>query len=226
MITVRKEQLYRYLGYRGGVQPDAEVLERIAQCEPQMQEAVTPRSLLMRVPVVRTAEADSCSGREQAVLTIAGMEICSKDLQKNLEDCKEVFLFAATLGPGPDLLIRRASAAQRMSDAVIYQAMSAEMIESYCDENCAQLREKAVAEGLYLKPRFSPGYGDLPLTLQKDLLRILDAPKKIGLTLTDSLLMMPSKSVTALIGLTRRPQPDHEKDCVVCPKTDCAFRRE
>ena len=226
MITIRKRELYRYLGYRGGAQPDAEVLARIAECEPRLQEAAAPRFLIQQVPVVLNSGIYSSAG-EQVIphLLIAGMDISSEDLQKNLEDCDEVILFAATLGPGPDLLIRRASA-QRMSDAVIYQAMSAEMIESYCDEICAQLRREAAEKGLYLRPRFSPGYGDLPLDLQKDLLRILDAPKKIGLTLTDSLLMMPSKSVTALIGLTKKPQPDHEKDCAICPKTDCAFRRE
>jgi hypothetical protein len=62
------------------------------------------------------------------------MEIVSRDLAKNLEDCQEVFLFAATLGMGPDRLIRRASAG-RMSDAVIYQALSAEMIESSYNKN-------------------------------------------------------------------------------------------
>lgn len=226
MITIRKEQLYRYLGYRGGMEPDAEVLDRIAECETRLQGAATPKFLIRQVPVLKKTGIYQPGGEQsKGHLMIAGMEIVSADLQKNLEDCEEVFLFAATLGPGPDFLIRRASA-QRMSDAVIYQAMSAEMIESYCDEICAQLRQEAAKEGLYLRPRFSPGYGDLPLDMQKDLLRILDAPKKIGLTLTDSLLMMPSKSVTALIGLTKKPQPDHEKDCRVCPKTDCEFRRE
>lgn len=214
MITIRRREVFRYLGYRGDMLPDPEVSARIDACEEKLQEAADSRSLIMRFPVC-------LSGQH---LTIAGMEIASKDLQKNLAGCEEVFLFAATLGSGPDLLIRRASA-QRMSDAVIYQALSAEMVESYCDQICAQLRRQAAEEGLYLKPRFSPGYGDLSLELQKDLLRILDAPKKIGLTLTDSLLMMPSKSVTALIGLTKIPQPDHEKDCAVCPRTDCEFRR-
>ena len=226
MITIRRQELYRYLGYRGGAQPDAEVLARIAECEPRLMEAAAPKFLIRQVPVESDPGRCSSAGEQSTPhLLIAGMEIASADLRKNLEDCDEVYLFAATLGPGPDLLIRRASA-QRMTDAVIYQAMSAEMIESYCDEICAQLRREAAEKGLYLNPRLSPGYGDLPLELQQDLLRILDAPKKIGLTLTDSLLMMPSKSVTALIGLTKQPQPDHEKDCAVCPKTDCTFRRE
>lgn len=217
MIPIRQDQVWRYLGYKGGTRPDAQVQEKIAACEEKLREAADPRHLLMRLPVRQGENHFPC-------LLIADMQIASKDLRKNLQGCGEVYLLAATLGPGPDLLIRRASA-QRMSDAVIYQALCAEMIESCCDQICARLRRQAAEEGLYLKPRFSPGYGDLPLDLQKDLLRILDAPKKIGLTLTDSLLMMPSKSVTALIGLTKEMQPDHEKDCAVCPKTDCAFRR-
>lgn len=217
MIPIRQDQVWRYLGYKGGARPDAQVQEKIAACEEKLREAADPKHLLMRLPVRQGENHFPC-------LLIADMQIASKDLRKNLQGCGEVYLLAATLGPGPDLLIRRASA-QRMSDAVIYQALCAEMIESCCDQICARLRRQAAEEGLYLKPRFSPGYGDLPLDLQKDLLRILDAPKKIGLTLTDSLLMMPSKSVTALIGLTKEMQPDHEKDCAVCPKTDCAFRR-
>ena len=217
MIPIRQDQVWRYLGYKGGARPDAQVQEKIAACEEKLQEAADPRHLLMRLSVRQGENHFPC-------LLIADMQIASKDLRKNLQGCGEVYLLAATLGPGPDLLIRRASV-QRMSDAAIYQALCAEMIESCCDQICARLRRQAAEEGLYLKPRFSPGYGDLPLDLQKDLLRILDAPKKIGLTLTDSLLMMPSKSVTALIGLTKEMQPDHEKDCAVCPKTDCAFRR-
>ena len=216
MIPIRRREVLRYLGYRGQAKPDPEVEARIEACEEKLREAADPRFLMMRLPVRQ--------GNNSTCLLIADMQIASNDLRKNLESCEEVFLFAATLGSGPDLLIRRASA-QRMSDAVIYQAICAEMIESYCDQICARLRRQAAEEGLYLKPRFSPGYGDLPLDLQKDLLRILDAPKKIGLTLTDSLLMMPSKSVTALIGLTKELQPDHEKDCAACPKTDCEFRR-
>lgn len=216
MIPVRRRELYRYLGYKGGAEPEGEVLTRITACEEQLQEAVRPRSLHLRVPI----------GREgTGKLRIAGMEIVSRDLAKNLEDCQEVFLFAATLGMGPDRLIRRASAG-RMSDAVIYQALSAEMIESYCDLANARLREMAAADGLFLKPRFSPGYGDLTLELQKDLLQILNASKQIGLTLTDSMLMIPSKSVTALIGITTAFQPDHSKDCGSCSMTDCPFRKE
>lgn len=216
MIPIRPGELFRYLGYRKGAVPEGEVLARIEICEKQLQAAAEPRSLFLRVPVLHCPDGS---------LQIAGMEIRSRDLAGNLEGCQEVFLFAATLGLGPDRLISRASAG-RVSDAVIYQAMSAEMIESYCNQENARLRELAAKEGLFLRPRFSPGYGDLPLDLQKDLLRILHAAKKIGLTLTDSLLMIPSKSVTAFIGITEEVQPDHDRDCENCKMADCSFRKE
>jgi cobalamin-dependent methionine synthase I len=55
-----------------------------------------------------------------------------------------------------------------------------------------------------LRPRFSPGYGDLPLELQTNLFKVLDCQHFIGLTLNDSMLMSPSKSVTAIVGLRER----------------------
>ena len=90
-----------------------------------------------------------------------------------------------------------------MIDALIYQAAGAEMIEAYVDELNTKLKIQAAAEGYKLRPRFSPGYGDLPIDLQRDFSRILQLPKTCGITLTDTLLMVPSKSVTAFIGCTQ-----------------------
>ena len=61
--------------------------------------------------------------------------------------------------------------------------------------------EEAVAKGMSLRPRFSPGYGDLPLTVQKEFMTLLDCAHLIGINLNESLLMSPSKSVTAIIGM-------------------------
>ena len=87
MITIRKQELYRYLGYRGSAQPDAEVLARIAECEPRLMEAATPRFLVQQVPVVLNSGIYSSAGEQaEEHLLIAGMEIASTDLRKNLED--------------------------------------------------------------------------------------------------------------------------------------------
>lgn len=77
----------------------------------------------------------------------------------------------------------------------------------------------------YLRPRFSPGYGDFPLDCQQRLLDSLEAGKRIGIKLTDSLLMMPSKSVTAVMGVSKKPYRCDVKGCESCGKRDCLYRR-
>ena len=124
-------------------------------------------------------------------------KIKSSNLSKNLNGCKRVIIFAATLGIDFDRIIAKYSKLSP-AKAVIFQAIGAERIESLCDTFCADIKKEYNAS---LKPRFSPGYGDLPLETQKDIFAVLDCERKIGITLNDSLLMSPSKSVTAFIGL-------------------------
>ena len=129
----------------------------------------------------------------------------SNDLAKNLSGCKETVIFAATIGVEIDRLIAKYS---RLSPAkaFCYQAIGAERVEELCDGFCESVNEKLGAGGEMLKPRFSPGYGDLPLETQKMVFSLLDCPKRIGVTLGDSLLMSPSKSVTAFAGITKRQE--------------------
>ena len=96
----------------------------------------------------------------------------SKALMKNLEGCEEVIVFAATIGLEIDRLIRRYTNLSP-AKALFFQAIGAERIESLCDTFCEELK----GEGLQLRPRFSPGYGDLPLEMQKDIFRVLDCPR-------------------------------------------------
>lgn len=148
----------------------------------------------------------------------------SRSLSRNLKDCEQVILFAATLGTEADSLIRKYSKLQ-MSKAVTMQAAATAMIESYCDEINTELKETFEKKGLYLRPRFSPGYGDFPLECQRDITAVLETAKRIGIMLTDSLLMTPSKSVTAVMGVSRKPHRCEVRGCELCSKTDCAYRR-
>ncbi len=116
----------------------------------------------------------------------------SSDLAKNLSGCNEIVLFAATLGIGIDRLILKYTKISPIK-ALLLQAIGTERAEALCDIFCKEIKGR---------PRFSPGYGDLPLELQKDIFYVLDC-NKIGLTLNESLLMSPSKSVTAIVGLDK-----------------------
>jgi len=107
-------------------------------------------------------------------------------------------VFGATVGLELDRLIARYSRISPVK-ALFYQSIGAERIESLCDAFCDEM-EPLYAPGR-TKPRYSPGYGDLPLDVQKAFFAVLDCPRKIGLTLNESMLMSPSKSVTAIIGI-------------------------
>ena len=122
----------------------------------------------------------------------------SADLAKNLDGCDGILLFAATVGIEIDRLIIKYSKISPVK-ALIFQAIGAERIEKLCDQFCKDMSKEEK-----LKPRFSPGYGDLPIDLQKEIFAALDCGKNIGLTLNDSMLMSPTKSVTAIVGIVSK----------------------
>ena len=148
-----------------------------------------------------------CYGRSPVRLWENGAELVigrveSRLLAERLQGCDEAVVFAATVGIGIDRLIARYS---RLSPAkaLCFQALGAERIEALCDVFCEDVLQEAAKEGRTATSRFSPGYGDLPLDLQASIFRLLDCPKRIGVTLNVSRLMSPTKSVTAIVGLRK-----------------------
>lgn len=213
-MEMNRREVLRYLGY-GGQSPDEQVSALLQECWDELTAAVAPRCL-SRSFDLRFFEEDG--------IDASCFQTHSKSLRKNLEDCEQVLLFAATLGAQADLLIQKYNRLQ-MSKAVILQAEAAAMLEDYCNRENARLKDAYEAEGWYLRPRFSPGYGDFPLECQRALIAGLEAGKRIGITLTDSLLMVPAKSVTAVIGISRIRRDCTVKGCEACGKADCEYRR-
>ena len=144
----------------------------------------------------------------------------SEKLALNLQDCKSVVLFAATIGVDIDRLISKYGRISP-SKALMFQAIGAERIEAVCDAFCLDIAKEYSAG---TKPRFSPGYGDLPLSSQKDIFSVISPQKHIGLFLTDSMLMSPSKSVTAIVGLSEKKQIANNNKCARCNQKNCEFR--
>lgn len=133
---------------------------------------------------------------DENIIDLGFCTVKSLSLAKNLSGCKKIILFAATVGIGIDRLIMKYG---RISPAkgLMMQAIGAERIEALCDAFC----EKIKGEGYEIRPRFSAGYGDIPLALQRDIFASLNPQKLIGLTISESLLMSPTKSVTAIMGI-------------------------
>lgn len=184
---VDRREIWRYAGCRGAAGAPLEAL--LEDCLAEALPALDYRACACAYPVVRASGA----------LELGFAAVRSESLAKNLAGCGRVLLFAATVGLELDRLIARAQSGAP-ARALLLQAIGAERIEALADAVAADARADAARRGLAVRPRFSPGYGDLPLALQREIFAALDCPRRIGLTLGGSLLMTPTKSVTALIG--------------------------
>lgn len=185
-----RKEIYRYLGAK---EPDEELSRLVEECINECR-GVSKFSVCFTESKINT---------DKDTVRFEAFEVESEALSKNLSDCEEVIIFAATAGIGIDRLISKYSVISPVK-AVIIQAIGAERIESLCDKFNETMRKKYESDGFLLKPRFSPGYGDFSLEKQKDIFSVLDCEKKLGLSLNGNLLMSPSKSVTAIIGIYRK----------------------
>lgn len=198
------------LRYAGCKQADDEVMALLRACVEEASEKLVYKVCYRKLAV--TVDGDVCD--------FGVFRLRSHTLAVNLKGCKAVVLFAATVGVGMDRLITRYGHISP-AKALLFQAIGAERIEALCNAFCQDIMQDL---HVGLKPRFSPGYGDLPLQAQKDIFAVLDCEKRIGLTLNDSLLMSPSKSVTAFVGLFDSAEGKTENTCSACEKRDCTFR--
>ncbi|MBQ7295841.1 MAG: Vitamin B12 dependent methionine synthase activation subunit [Clostridia bacterium] len=179
-----KKEAFRYMGYKSSEKNDV-IEELYSDCLAELKKAASYKAVYREVPI--SLEAGS--------VDFGFCKIENANLYKNLSGCSSAVIFAATLGAGADRLIMRYSKISP-AEGMICDCIASSAIEVWCDE----VNEKAVGEKT-AKPRFSPGYGGVSLTYQKDILAFLDAERKLGITLNDSMMMSPKKSVTAFIGI-------------------------
>jgi cobalamin-dependent methionine synthase I len=185
--SINRKEILRYAGVYGDF-PEADVL--IDSCIKESEKAFSYKVCFAHFPVRHDGE----------YIDLGFAKTNSANLRKNLEGCKSAVLFAATIGLGIDRLIARYSKISP-AKALIFQSIGAERIEALCEAFVCDIHNECKKNGSALRPRFSPGYGDLPLDVQKNIFDALDCPRKIGLSLNESLLMSPTKSVTAIIGI-------------------------
>lgn len=206
-IPVR--EALRYLGVKGEAPPD--LLEQVQQACEQLLPVCQPRF------VWRLLDLN--------VLPRLGLSFPGEDLPTLLGDCEKAVLFALTLGDGPEALIRRAGL-RSPTQALILDACASAACEAACDRLQALLEGQLCSDTVFSTDRFSPGYGDLPLEVQRPLLELLDAQRRCGITLSDTFIMTPRKSVTAIFGLADRPQGKRARGCGFCSmKQNCSFRK-
>ena len=184
--SVDKREILRYAGCRGEVDDATAALleECLLECLP-----VCVYRICYRLFDVKQNDGG---------LAIGNLQTNSVALRGNLEGCDKAVVFAATLGLDMDRLIAK-YAGVKTAKALLFQAIGTERIEALCDVFCEDLQR----EYAQVKQRFSAGYGDFSISAQKEIFTMLDCSRQIGLTLNDSLLMSPTKSVTAIVGVKK-----------------------
>ena len=215
-MKIEKSELLRYLGYKGqeyGENIEQNIDRAIEIC----LEKITPRSVIKKYPLIK--EPLSIKG--------ANMTLQGKDIAKHLDDCNEVYILGATVGFEIEKTVNKLMNENPLLGVMVDSA-SICAIESYCDDLCEELQRQNTKQ---LTWRFSCGYGDFPLSQQKDFVRVLELQKRIGVFLNeDSFMMSPQKSVTAVVGIKENATYDtQERKCVGkcgnCGNVGCQYRR-
>jgi len=201
-------QAARYFGARG--EPDESTMALLEKCAVPLLAAATPRAVWL--------EADTDALAEAGVLR-------GGDVMRHLEGCPQAVLLAVTLGPGVDAQIRRAGVGD-IAAGVASDALGSALAEQASDAAEAELRQWAAQQGKYLTGRFSPGYGDWDISVQPLVANALDTVRRAGLCVTDTNLMTPRKSVTAILGLSDHPVKGRLAGCGHCVlRTRCEYRK-
>lgn len=212
-VIIPPSEVLRYLGY-GRSRPDAGVSGILQSCINEFQSIAAYRACRLLVDVLVEDEA----------VVLAGLRVESRSLRRNLDGCGKAILFAATAGVQPDRMLERYRLLSP-ARAVVLDAVGSAAVEAWCSQLCEQWRAEFSDSGLRLRPRFSPGYGDFPIETQSGLLRMLDAHIRAGISLTDTAMMLPTKSVSAVVGLGLQGCASRKQDCDRCNMKNCAFRR-
>ena len=188
MIHVATDRIVlnqRELKSRLAGMPTEQLASEIARCQKSLYAVLDCRYHYVRTNIV--LYDDGCD--------LGFGRITAKNLRKNLDGCTEAYVFGATLGFGVDRLLKTA-ALRSQTDHFITDALASTAIEALCDLAQAALPEPT-------KPRFSAGYGDFDIKNQRPILNFINAQKELGINLSDSFLMNPTKSVTAIMGIKK-----------------------
>ncbi|MBQ3089098.1 MAG: vitamin B12 dependent methionine synthase, activation domain protein [Oscillospiraceae bacterium] len=212
LTAIDRAEALGYLGCPGGDAPEELRAQVEAACDLLFRTA-RPRAL------VRIFE------RNDRALPGTAFRLEGEDIMAHLSGCHRVVVMAATLGRETEELLLRFQV-KDLAMAVVLDACASAAIESVCNDLEEELRLGLAEEGLCLTGRYSPGYGDFPLSAQSMLCDLLDSQRRMGLTLTPSGLMLPRKSVTALLGVSHTLSSRTRRGCTGCPGYDtCIIRK-
>lgn len=212
--TINIKEVLKYLGYKGG-KIEQKYIDEINSVSEVALNIAKPKYCYSEFPIeIKDNGVNICG----TTLFLEG-----KDIKNHLSTSKSCILLGATIGLGVDKFLREN--AYDVKNTLIFDCCASDIVERLCDEVEDRLRKEKLKDGLYLTPRFSCGYGDLSIQHQKDFVNVLNATRQIGLTVSSSNLLIPTKSVTAIMGVGEK-QGKKPFSCDICFLRDtCSIRK-
>ncbi len=199
--TLPRRAVLRSMGYRGQeIAPETDA--HIDECLARVLELAHPRSSWAVFDVAGRSVRDD--GTSEIHLVGTALTLAGSSIAKHMDGAVACAVMAVTVGMDVERELRRLSATDSVA-SVIFDAAATVAVEEAAAACQKSIIAAAAAHGLYANARFSPGYGDLPLAVQPVLLSSVDAQRRLGISLTDTLLMVPTKSITAVTGIFKTP---------------------
>ncbi|MDE6149476.1 MAG: methionine synthase [Ruminococcus sp.] len=214
LLHLNRAEAMRYMGYKNK-KPDENVLSIIDECESALLKVCKPR-YIYKVFDIQNLENG---------ISVIGTSLLFKgnDIRSHLSECNKCILLCATVSIEADKIIRSYETID-MTKAVIADCLASAAVEQVCNQ--AEIEIKNNLPDYNFTWRFSPGYGDFPLNIQPEFLNVLDAQKRIGVNCTESLILIPRKSVTAVMGISKNKISKGKRGCVSCNMRDrCEYRK-
>ena len=213
LSQIPMREILHFLGWHG-TPIESELMETIKRFKTEALCQIEPRAVMRRFAILPSGELQNTLFLPQG-----------KDVPAMLATCREAVLLAATLGANSERMLLREQT-KDAANALVLDAVLSAAIEAVCDRLEAELRDKVERDGLFLTDRFSPGYGDMPITQSKEICEVLNTGRAIGLTVSQNGILMPRKSVTAIMGISDAMVRRRPKGCEGClARSTCMLAR-
>lgn len=222
LIEIDEKEVLRYLQYKNQEIKD-DLSETIKECIKDTKEIINPRFIYRKYKIKKLKSSNS---KGEVYLEGANLILQSDDIYNLLRECDECIIMSATLGLEIEKEIRKLTYTD-LTKGIIIDACATTAIEEVCDIVQDSIEKQLLKKHKYITYRYSPGYGDLPIEKNVDINNILNSQKEIGLTVTSSGIMIPRKSVVALIGVSHKGTNNSKKSCENCNnRHNCNYKKE
>lgn len=215
MSEINRADALRYMGFRGLETVDERTSALVDECEKKLLEAAKPRFVSRVFDIFRDGE--------RLFLGENGVELLGEDIRNHLKSCEKAAVVCSTLSADTDKFLKK----QELSDALsglICDGLASAYAETVSENALADLLRQMT--GYSATWIFAAGYGDFPLAQVSELLALVDAGRKIGVTCLASGMLTPCKTIVGVAGLSEKPLNTAKKSCACCQMREkCEFRK-